>query len=353
MNETRRNLGVGLFVLIGLLACAALIVLYGQDQLWFRSQAYTLMAKFPRATGIRVGTQVTVGGIQVGAVRKLEFVSADFAESGVYVTIAFQKDYAFHTGTSAKTVEPGLGMGRPPIDVVPGPKSGSPLASGDVIPGQIATAVESLIPQDISNQVQNVAEQLSKTAKALQPVLDDLHALLQPRAPENVDLGSVTGNLSSAVARLDSSLKHINTVLGDQDTQDKFAGAVDNLYTMTEDGKQITTNFKTASEDVRTFAQKANKLADTAQTTIGDAKSRYDEVATALMGNLDQLAGVLTDFQSISASITRGEGTLGKAVRDDRLYESMVLTFQRLAGATEDMRVLLQDWQKGRIRVGL
>jgi ABC-type transporter Mla subunit MlaD len=271
----------------------------------------------------------------------------------VYVTISFEKGYEFRAGTSAKTTEPGLGMGRPPIELFPGPESGAILATGSSVPGRIATAVESLIPAEISDQVQNVAAQLDRTAKALEPVLDDLHELLQARSPEAVDGSAIPGNLSSAMARLDSSLKHFNTVLGDPETQSKLSGAVDNLYTMTEDGKQIASEFKAATVDVRTFVRKANDLVDTTQGTMGDAKARYDEVALALMGNLAQLAGVLDDFQSMSAAMNRGEGTLGKAVRDDRLYESMVLTFQRLSGATEDLRVLLQDWQKGKIRVGL
>ena len=40
-------------------------------------------------------------------------------------------------------------------------------------------------------------------------------------------------------------------------------------------------------------------------------------------------------------------------VSDDRLYESMTLAFRRLAETVEEFKVLIKDWQQGKIKVGL
>lgn len=353
MNEMRRNLMVGLFVLVGLIALAGLIVLYGQDQLWFGEPAYSLRVKFPQASGIRTGTQATVGGLPIGSVRTVEFADPTFRESGVYVTISFEKGYVFHVGTSARTTTPGLGMGRPPIEIIPGPADNPVLASGAVIPGTMTSAVESLIPREISEQIQHVAQQLGQTAEALQPVLDDMHELLQPRGPEQVDQGVAQGNLSSAMARLDAALKHFNQVFGDPAVRNDLRDTITNLHTISKDGTQVVTDFKAAAADMRTFTGKANKLADTAGDVLKNAQDRYDGVADSVEARLEQLAGVLTDFQHTTAAIKRGEGTLGKVLHDDRLYEALVLTFERLADAAADLRVLLQEWQQGRVRIAL
>lgn len=353
MSETRRNLAVGLFVLVGLLGLGGLIVLYGQERVWFlATPEYTLRAEFPRASGIRPGTQATVGGIPIGRVSGVMFADPTLQQTNVVVTIQFDADYAFRTGTEARTVDPGLGMGRPPIEIIPG-QGDEVLAADAVISGQITSAMESLIPQDIYTQFSELSERLSVAAESMQPVMVELHELLQRRSPAEVDAGIVPGNLASSATRLDESLRHLNEVLGDPDVRSKVREFVDNLHAMSVDGREITSDFKAAAADARDFTARANELADTTSVAITDAKAKYDEVAVALQRNLTELGAVLTDLRAVSASVRRGEGTVGKALRDDRLYEAMVLTFARLTDATEDLRVLLQEWQQGRIKVGL
>jgi hypothetical protein len=65
------------------------------------------------------------------------------------------------------------------------------------------------------------------------------------------------------------------------------------------------------------------------------------------------MSQILDGLAVASMNIQRGEGSLGKFVQDERLYESMVLTFERLTETIEEFKVLVKDWQKGKIRVGL
>ena len=51
-------------------------------------------------------------------------------------------------------------------------------------------------------------------------------------------------------------------------------------------------------------------------------------------------------------AISEGQGTLGRLVHDPKLYDALVLTAERLAKAVEEFRLLVEDWQKGKLRVG-
>ena len=58
-------------------------------------------------------------------------------------------------------------------------------------------------------------------------------------------------------------------------------------------------------------------------------------------------------MHSLAEKADRGEGTLGRLLMDDRLYESLVLTFRRLAETVEEFRLLVKDWQRRGVKFGL
>ena len=110
MNEARRNVMVGLFVLIGIVALATLVVLFGRDPSGVLGprDAYFINIRFNNANGIRAGTIVTIGGIKVGTVDWVGFVDETRFDRGVGVVARFPKEFRLRVGTRAECTEPGL-----------------------------------------------------------------------------------------------------------------------------------------------------------------------------------------------------------------------------------------------------
>ncbi len=355
MNESRKSFWVGLFVLCGLGALAALIVMFGQSGFWSRSAEYVIKIRFPYAAGVRAGTVVTIAGLPVGRVTGVGFADPLRPGEGVVADVAFDDPTRrLHEGAKAFTNEPGLGEGRPPIQLDPGPPERPVLASGVEIHGTITSAMESLVPKEIVQQLETTAAKISTAADALTPVLDDLHAVLQPRTPAEVDqAGGPPGNLASAMTRLDAALKHFNDVLGDPKVKDELRASVDNLYTMTSDGKVVMKNLNETTSTIRTAAEDAHRLIGKAAHSIDRIDGHVDDVSQRLTGNLDLASSVLTRLDRTLAGVEQGKGTLGRLFKDPKLYDALVLTFRRLSLAAEEFRLLVKDWQKGKIRVGL
>lgn len=355
MRETQRNVMVGLFVLCGLLAMGVLIVLFGQGYgLGFRSTAYMLNIRFDHAAGIKEGTLVTIGGIEVGRVHAVSFVNSEKFEQGVNVSVRMDSRFKVPQGSSARTSEPGLGMGRPPIEIVPGPAGGPALASGELIFGRMNKMMESLIPPTVVSTFDRTATQLGEAATALKPVLDDIHEIMQARSPAAVDqIGGPQGNLSSALARLDTAVKNINTVLGDPAVDSKLRTTVENFHAISEDGKAMAADLKVAAADAREITGGAKELVGKIGGAVDRADQRVDELSRSLRSSFELASEFLTQLNTIANKANRGEGTLGKLVSDDRLYESMTLSFRRLAEAVDEFKLLIKDWQQGKIKVSL
>ena len=356
MKQSRESFWVGLFVLVGLAALVVLVVLFGRTGgLLRKPEGYSLNIRFERATGIRESSIVTVGGIPVGRVWKVGFVNPDKFEAGVNVQIVFDKpEFRFHEHTRARTSEPGLGEGRPPIVLIPGPSEGPVLASGTVIPGEIGSAMESLIPPEIVSNFDRARQKIEDAAAALTPVLDDLHQILQPRHAAEVDaIGGPPGNLFSTVERLDAAMKHWNDVLGNPETKSNLRTSIDNFYKMTEDGKVMVAEMKSAAADARSVVDGAKDLLKNTNDAVARIDGNVDRVSRQLIAVLEITSSTLTHMNTLMARTDKGEGTIGRLFGDERLYESMVLTFRRLAEATEEFRALVKEWQQGKIRVAL
>ena len=356
MRQSRESFWVGLFVLVGLGALGVLVILFGREGLWMRSaEGYTLNVRFERAPGIRRGSIVTVGGIPVGRVKDVGFFNPEKYEDGAVVGIVFDEpDFRFHVGTRARTNEPGLGEGRPPIVLVPGPSDGPMLESGAYITGDISSAMESLIPPEIVSNFDRARQKIEDAAEALTPVLKDLHEIMRPRDVAQVDaVGGPPGNLASAIQRLDAVLKHWNDVMGDPEIKSHLRTSIENFYSMTEDGKVMVSEMKQAAADARATVEGAKGLIQTTNDAVMRIDGNVDRVSRTLITNLEIASSVLTHVNALMEKTERGEGTMGMMFRDNRLYEAMLLTFRRLAETTEEFRTLVKEWQKGKVRVAL
>lgn len=354
MRQSRESFWVGLFVLVGLAALGVLVVMFGRTGIGLRQvTGYSLNIRFDRAPGIRPGSIVTLGGIPVGRVSAVDFFNPQKFEEGVLVSVIFDKpEYRFNEGTAARTNEPGLGEGRPPIVIIPGPSGAPLLESGSFIRGTISSAMESLIPPEIVNNFDRARQKIEDAAAALTPVLNDLHLILQPRQVAEVDAaGGPPGNLSSAVQRLDAGLKHFNEVLGDPEVKSQLRSAIANFHGMTEDGKVMVTEMKQAATDARATVEGAKGLIQTTTEAVSRIDGNVDRVSRTLISNLEIASSALTNLNAMLERAERGEGTVGLMFRDNRLYEAMLLTFRRLAETTEEFRTLVKDWQKGKVRV--
>ena len=70
MNRRGVEIGVGLFMLAGILAMAYLSVRLGEVEL-FGSSGYTVHADFPTVGGLRSGAAVEIAGVSIGRVESI------------------------------------------------------------------------------------------------------------------------------------------------------------------------------------------------------------------------------------------------------------------------------------------
>lgn len=354
MSESRRSVMVGGFVLVGLASLALLVTLFGRGPAWLGGgDTYPLNLDFPTASGIRPGNNLTVGGITIGRVREVSFENANRLDAGIRVGVQIQRRFRLTEGTVAIATEPGFGQGRPAIEIVPGSPDQPPLADGATIAGRVRGAMDTLLPPGVVNTFERTAAQIGNAAEALTPALREIDELLKTRAPAVVDgPGGPQGNLSSAMARLDATLKHFNEVIGDPAVASQLREIVANTKAMTEDGKVLMGDLKAAAADSREFVAEGRKFITRADSSLANLDTQVTDLSKGTRTSLEKVSVFLDHLNVAAAEIGSGKGTIGKLIMEDKLYEGLVLSAQQFAQLCDEFKILVQDWQKGKIKVG-
>ncbi|MGD8522659.1 MAG: outer membrane lipid asymmetry maintenance protein MlaD [Desulfobacterales bacterium] len=150
MNKTSLELGVGIFVLIGILCVGYLTVRLGKMEL-LGDEHYYLNARFISVAGLKKGAQVVIAGVQVGQVTR---ISLDPEEQVAIVRMKIMKDVVLTDDVIASVKTSGL-IGDKYIKLSPG-GSDEVLKDGEmIIETESALDIEELVSKYAFGDVEN------------------------------------------------------------------------------------------------------------------------------------------------------------------------------------------------------
>lgn len=150
MIGRKKEIGVGLFVLIGLVCVAWLTVRLGRMEL-FGSDGYTLQARFTSVVGLKTGAAVEIAGVPVGRVSGIR-LNQDKNGSRAVVLLHIDKGIALGDDVIASVKTSGL-IGDKYILLTPG-GSETPLGAGDtIVDTESALDIEELISKYVFGKV--------------------------------------------------------------------------------------------------------------------------------------------------------------------------------------------------------
>ncbi|MFO0973443.1 MAG: hypothetical protein U1A27_08410 [Phycisphaerae bacterium] len=341
MTERRQNLLVGLFAIGGLAILGALVMLFGDVLNIVGAKMYRVTIVFPRGatTALREGTAVTLSGKRVGQTEQIDFRDPLHPGEGIQVVCAIEGRYELPVGTRAEVLTSLMGFGRPALQLKiddPQVKRTLPRDGKAEIMGVVVPMIDQVLTPETQHNLETSATQIGRLAEALTPVAADLHKIMEVRTIDQVEARELTANLYTAVQRLDAALKNLNAIIGDPHNRENFAAALDNF-------RKLTADLQGATGDFRSVIGKADQTFGTVQTQVDAAGRKFGELAdagSALLRSSDHAVRLLTE----------GKGTAGLFLNDNRLYESLVLSSERLGKMIEELRDVLTLMKKGELK---
>jgi phospholipid/cholesterol/gamma-HCH transport system substrate-binding protein len=290
MAKLNAEAKVGLLVLVGSVLLLYMIFAVGKYQ-FGEKKGYTLQAVFDSVAGLDTKSAVRMAGVKIGLVEGVEL-----EDSRAKVTMRIDPEVQIKRGTEAMIKTKGL-LGEKYVEFVPvaleGKPSQQPSAAGESIYHDGDRVQATVSPSDIDkliNQLSSISDDIKQVTSSLSQVLgteqgersmeDILNDLRQTTA--NIKDFSITlqGDGSEMVTRLNELVANLNGVVGENR---------DNLKVTLENVKEASKSAEMALASI----ENATRKIDTGQGTLG--KLVNDE---GMYNNIDSAAKGLSDYTS-------------------------------------------------------
>jgi len=295
MRGITTELKVGLFALIVLALLTFMTFKVGGIDFLSR-EGYVVYIYFKNIAGLDEKTKIKIAGVNAGTIEKIEL-----DDGRAKLTVRMNKEVTLYSDARASIKAAGL-LGDKYLEI----KTGSEkpvLTDGDTLD----TVVEIVDLDDLTRNLTAVSENFNILAKNLNETLGTEES--RDALKESIlNLRDITSSVKETIAlndqRLRTTLENINELVASlsevvQDNRENVSSAMSNMKDFTallrEDGPEIVVNLNEAAKELKTLIEETRPSIQRTTETV------------------DQIA----------QKIERGEGTLGKLVQDDELYDSV------------------------------
>ena len=310
---------LGAFVVGVSFAFAFLTVTFGEIPL-FKPPRKEYVVYFSDVAGLSVGADVRVAGIKSGKVKEIAL-----EEGRVRVVFEVDKDIVLYKDASAEIGTLGL-MGDKYLSIQPGSPRAGILEKGGIISQTAGYAdTDRLIKSmtDASESVRLLAENfktiLMENKEDIRTVIKNLEILtynLNQIAVENRE------NLRSAIYSIRVLSESLSRTLPKTvENIDRLANTLEGIASENrEDVREIVKNLRQISQDTK----------DTLPELVENLRDLSKNLNAVVVENREDLRSISKNLSEsteklnlILSKIERGEGTLGKLVKDEELYKNI------------------------------
>ncbi|MDR1740065.1 MAG: MlaD family protein [Bacteroidales bacterium] len=253
--------------------------------------------------GIVASSPVFINGMKVGRVSKIDFVNE--SDRRIKMTINVLKKYPLPKGSIASLEANGL-MGGKCIVIIPG-NSPEEMQNGDEL---IARTVPNLL-----DNIDPIKHKVSDMMTSIDSLLSNINTVLNNEGVRN---------LTESFEHLNASLKNIAAIT--EDAKDLVSSEKAHIQQIVRNAESITQTLKQNEKKLDNIITNFSDISDTI------AKAQIAQTLRSLNTSVANLSAALE-------KINKGEGTAGKLISDEKLYNN-------LEQATGELNSLLKDLQE-------
>lgn len=292
----------------GILVTASAIALYWginflKGRSIFNSEiTYTIL--YDRIDGLSLSSPVEIRGLKIGRVTKIAFSGQDYSKLAVSVTVA--GDMPIPHGSIGRIYSSDL-MGTKSIEIIRA-KNNNMLREGDTICSEIEGSIGDQVKLQmlpLKRKAEDLMESMEKGMEAVKYVFNQ---------ETGAKLQQSLYTVQVAIIGLKQATSNLDTIM--VESKDKFSHILTNVQSIS---KNIDNNGKNITEVLTNL------------NTITDSLA-----ASNLKQTINNVASTLEEAEKLMAQINSGEGTIGKMIYNDSLYNN-------LSQASADLDKLLID----------
>lgn len=264
--------------------------LKGHDLL--NGKAREFRVEYSKIGGLTKASFVTLNGLKVGQVKKIELNTTQEKRGELIVTFTVENNFEFSKKSSVKIYSPNP-LSPSNLAIIPN-YEGAIAISGDTLRGEME---ESLFTS-IGERLDPLQTKIEKVLVDADTLFSNVNKILNEKTIKEINTS--VQNLSLIIKNLKTTVTTVNSLVLDNQ---------DNLNETLKNTKNITANLNSLSDSLSTIDFK---------NIIAKAENTID------------------NFNQLSQKINTSEGSLGKLINDDQLYKNV-------EAATKELEQLLRD----------
>ncbi|WP_298901664.1 MlaD family protein [uncultured Psychroserpens sp.] len=238
---------------------------------------------------LSTASPVTVKGNAVGKIKEITY---DFESGKTKVAFTVNDKLSFSKQSKIRLYETGL-MGGNALAIIIS-KEGEEAKPGDYLESEVQPG----LVRSLTENFTGVGDELGSTLKAADTLLVNLNTLVADDSEDGI---------KNAIKELNATMKSFKSV----------AFSINNLVDKNDDKlAAVLTNFDSITKNLAVITK------DLSKTNLSQSITKLDETLTSVNG--------------LMTSIKNGDGTIGKLLKDEGLYDNLL-------AASKEMEELLRD----------
>ncbi len=304
MRELSTELKVGAFALIVLAVLTFMTFKVGGLD-WAKKKGYAVNIVFSSTAGLDEKTRVKIAGIDAGLVEAIGLF-----DGKARVRLRIEPGVRIYKNAQASIRSSGL-LGDKYLDIRIGTPEAGQLKDNDTI----TDVMEVADMDDLARNLINVSQSFTRLTEAMNDVFGDDQAK-KSLSETIVNLREISSTLNKTITLNDQKLR---TVL-------------DNISTLTASlNGLVDQNREPFTSSITNMKDFSASLKSTGPELIDNLNKATRDLKSILEENRPGIRSAVDSFDKIAQQVEKGEGTLGKLVKDDRLYDSVSKTAEGLS----------------------
>jgi phospholipid/cholesterol/gamma-HCH transport system substrate-binding protein len=253
----------------------------------------TLFVEYETVEGLTTSAPVTLNGLVIGRVNN---ITIEPNTGNLLVELQIKTDFPISKSSVAVIYEPGFISGKQ-IAIEPNFKDKSISVDGQRLKGEIRLS----LTETVGGKLVPIEQELEKIMANADVLITGINNVLDKKAQD--DLGKSLSELSATMVQFHEASLSMNAILDENRAQIKG----------------VVSNFNNISDDFSKISDSLNKA------DLGKTVKELNET-------LAKVDGIMNGLKS-------GNGTMGKLLNDDALYNNLNKTSQELELLLQDVRL--------------
>jgi phospholipid/cholesterol/gamma-HCH transport system substrate-binding protein len=284
---SKRAVGAGVFVLLGVVLFTAALFMIGSRRMLFE-QRFPIHTEFSRLGQLEVGAAVRVAGLDAGEVTEIAIPARPSGKFRVRMEVRDDLHQLIRTDSLATTQTEGL-VGASFVNIAPGTDAAPVIPEGGIIPGRDPFQMADLLQQaseTIAMVNETVASLRGDITTAVQQVAltaEEAHALVTDISPDIRRIAENGSRISADSQRIVASIREgkgtIGKLINDDALYVRAREIADEAKTVMQNVKEVSNEARRAISDFRSNDGPAQGLMADMRVTLGQAREATADLA--------------------------------------------------------------------------